>query len=362
MAKSSFFARFKQRPLIEIIVELTTGVERRLVKHLPFVVKNYRSIRVSPLKESLQSSTLIQKGSSYEYFDSSSGVMRQVCFTDRYTFSVTDVQADLYYGNIFLGQKVLVAESTIWSEFFLSAHFVPAVHGSKNIKSNEDALILASNSFYHFFLEDLPDFLRLYRSKPNATVVVWEHCPSYINEVLQLLGINSIAMQRFVSLERIIFLEKSKVIAPSAESVDVLREYFTSNVALISEKKKVYVSRLRDSRSPSHEEDLIRLLEATGEWTILSLSDLTFAEQLSHAQSATVWMGVHGAGMSWIAMLNPDSIAIEIGPAKMDCFQQLAYLCHIPFFRVECDANVSEPEEYIYRNVLAFIEENQQPE
>ena len=356
MGKSKYLSRLGQRPFIEILVEVITGLERRIVNHLPFSVKKYESIWSLSLNKILANNRLIESNSNYEYSDYSSGQKKQVSLSDRHLFSVTNVQADLYYGNIFSNEKVLIAESTIWSEFFLNAHFVPAAYGSKNIGLKTETLILASNSFYHFFLEDLPDFLRLYSEKPEINVVIWEHSPVYLKEVLLLLGIDSIATQRFVTLDRVTFLEKSKVIAPSRDAVDILRGRFNSDVCLASERKQIYVSRLGDSRSPSYERDLIRLLEDSGQWTVLNLSSLTFQEQLGYAQAAKVWMGVHGAGMSWLAIMNPKSVVIEIGPAKMDCFQQLAHLSQLAFHRVECGRGEPQPANYIFEKICAILE------
>ena len=41
---------------------------------------------------------------------------------------------------------------------------------------------------------------------------------------------------------------------------------------------------------------------------------MTFTEQLQLALDADLWVGVHGNGLSWIAMMEPGSAAIELWP------------------------------------------------
>jgi len=140
--------------------------------------------------------------------------------------------------------------------------------------------------------------------------------------------------------------------------VDLLRKYFKNAPSCNSDKNKVYISRLGDSRSPDYESELIRLLEKSGEWKILNLAKLNFREQISYAKSASVWAGVHGAGLSWIPFLNPTSIVIEIGPAKMDCFQQLAFLSDRSFHRIESENDTIHSAQQIFNEITAITRES----
>ncbi len=299
-----------------------------------------------------------EENSSYEYTDKSSGTQRSISHSSRKIFKLSDAIVDLYYGNVFNSKKVLISESTIWSEFYLASHVVPYPLGAKKVDfDNPSNIFLPSNTFYHFFLEDFPDFLRIYAKYPYANVIIWNHAPAYVIQALQSLNIDFVQTNRFLSLEAVTFVEKSKTVAPSAGSVQILKHFLSSHQMIRQIRSKVYVSRVGDARSPSYEKDLIRLLELSGGWTILNLGSLSFGEQLAYANSAKVWVGHHGSGLSWIPLLPKDAVIIEIGPAKMDCFQQLAFLSEIPFYRIRCKVEGSRCAESVHRSISKILGE-----
>ncbi len=354
----AFADRFRNRPLLEVVVEFLTGIQRRISKKFIFKVNQLQSLYDQDDGFLLEGGLPFEEISSYEYNDKSNGSRKIISHSSRRIFKLSDLIVDIFYGNIFNSKKVLISESTIWSEIYLASHVVPFPLGAKKLVFDKPAnIFLPSNSFYHFLLEDFPDFLRLFTKYPNANVIIWNHAPAYVIQALQSLNIDFVQANRFLSLETVIFVEKSKTLAPSAGAVQTLK-HFASSFQIVNQKRsKVYISRVGDARSPAYERDLIDLLELSGGWTILNLSRMSFGDQLAYANSAIVWVGHHGAGLSWIPFLPSEAVVIEIGAAKMDCFQQLAFLSQVPFYRVRSDAKNPRCAETVLRGITKILEE-----
>ena len=353
---SKLFRLVKSRPFLEIIIELSTGIERRMTSNLPFTVRSSESLyKLDPFTKK---EYLVAGSSRYEYIEEESNKSIVISQSERFAVIAHKVKVDLFYGNIFTKTKILIRESTVWSEYFLNHHKSPLPYGAI-YASDASRLqsILSSNSFYHFLIEDLPDLLRIFSFDPNIEIIIWSEAPSYVKDALELAGIKYLQFQRFIYLERVIFAEKSKSLAPTEFALVQLKKFFRPEKIVVkdSEKLQIYVSRMRDSRSPWYEAELIKLLEQSGEWIVLDLSLISFREQIKYARLAKVWAGVHGAGLSWISMLDPGSIAIEIGPRSSDCFEQLASLAKVDFSRLSVDEREIQSPEFVFNEMNKIL-------
>jgi hypothetical protein len=345
------------RSIAEFTVRAFTGIERRLIRKFPFSVKSFGSAYSKSLEDNLMRFSLFELNSSYEYLDVSTNTRRLVGHSSRNLIELEHVLVDLYYGNVFTHSKELVTESTIWPNSFISSHVMPVPIAARHVDTGlYGDVFLASNSFYHFLIEDLPDLLKLNDMAPEIRVLIWDCSPKYVAQALSLAGIKFSTAQRFVSLDSVRIIEKSKVVAPSQSSVSVLKNFLPQASKFSPPTQRVYVSRLGEDRSPCYERELIRMLEASGNWIVIKLGTLSFEEQLEQARSAKVWVGVHGAGLSWIPMLDPTAVIIEIGPAKMDCFQQLAFLSGITFFRIDGEVGKIDSAIQTYEAIYSILQ------
>jgi capsular polysaccharide biosynthesis protein len=98
-----------------------------------------------------------------------------------------------------------------------------------------------------------------------------------------------------------------------------------------TKNKKIYISRVYSSRSPSFELNLQEYLKSCG-WNIMIAEQLSLAEQIRAVSSAEVLMGVHGAGLSHALWMKPNTKLVEIRfPASPNCFVRLAKAADISY-------------------------------
>jgi capsular polysaccharide biosynthesis protein len=121
---------------------------------------------------------------------------------------------------------------------------------------------------------------------------------------------------------------------PYSKDISIVREHFGIHFSELIPGKKVYISRIGDSRSPTFELELIHLLETNG-WKIINTSKMTLAEQIAEVSSSEVLAGIHGAGLSGVNWMSPGTRLIEIGTDRfVRCFQRLAILNEIEYSRI----------------------------
>jgi capsular polysaccharide biosynthesis protein len=139
---------------------------------------------------------------------------------------------------------------------------------------------------------------------------------------------------RFVKCSEINFIsKKSDVGWPHPKDVTILRKHFNQYFTEVIPGKKVYISRIGDSRSPLFEIELIRLLKERG-WVVLDTSGMSLAHQIKEISSAEVLAGIHGAGLSGVNWMSSGTKLIEIASDKnIRCFQRLAILNDVDYFR-----------------------------
>jgi hypothetical protein len=128
--------------------------------------------------------------------------------------------------------------------------------------------------------------------------------------------------------------KKSSVGWPHPADLSILRKQFGNHFSGLIPGKKVYISRISDSRSPLFERDLIHLLENSG-WKIINTAKMSLAEQVAEISSAEVLAGIHGAGLSGVNWMSPGTKLVEIGTDRfVRCFQRLAILNDVEYFRI----------------------------
>jgi capsular polysaccharide biosynthesis protein len=121
---------------------------------------------------------------------------------------------------------------------------------------------------------------------------------------------------------------------PGPEVVSFLRSALKR-----SSSRNKYPRRILVSRSDSHhrkvvnEEELYKKLKPLG-FSRVSLTGMTFQEQIDIFSHAEVIMGIHGAGLSNIVFSNPGTKLIEIFPSSYvnSCFRVVALHCKMKYF------------------------------
>ena len=266
-------------------------------------------------------------------------------FSPRYLIRGSDISVDTMTGVVTLPNGNFVVESSSWSKQDLELNVVHQSRYFQEVKvSGVENVLLASNGFYHWLLEDLPLYLRLLKEKrqqgTSLNTFVYASAPSYVRDFLSWMNIEGVNVQRFASFEEMEFISRGDDTGwPRREDINILRDTFAPLFLEKKLDKKIYISRIKSTRTTHYERELTALLAADG-WTILYPETLSLTEQIQKISEARVLCGLHGAGLAGMVWMNSSATVIEISRATMSraCFARLANNCHLNYFWLSDDS------------------------
>ena len=254
-------------------------------------------------------------------------------FAVRYLYTVENVILDSLTGIVFSIDGKMIAESSSWPVSHLLLNSIPKPPRANRLKniSSPSPILLPSNGFYHWLIEDLPLFLFISKQLGSFSILEYENSPPYVRS-LQPTGNNAIRTPRFVHLDRYTFVSRggdTEWAHPT--DIEILMRTFANLMRAQESGKKIYVSRLNSSRSPVFERELTKLLKTQG-WEILSTEGMALDEQIKRLSSAETICGVHGAGLAGMVWLSPGSQVVELSPPNfVPCFSRLSEVCGLHY-------------------------------
>jgi capsular polysaccharide biosynthesis protein len=198
------------------------------------------------------------------------------------------------------------------------------------------AVLLPSNGYYHWLIEDLPLFLETLKHIPNPRILIYNRSPQFVKDFALSLNQQVSYISRFVNLNTISVINKG----PNTEwthplDVEILREHFAKNLLPRRDGLKIYVSREKSSRSPIFERELAQLLKKSG-WQIIFAEEMSLIEQIRTFSEAEVVCGVHGAGLSGMIWMKEGGKIIELSPEKfIPCFARMSIVSKHKYVRIE---------------------------
>jgi hypothetical protein len=275
----------------------------------------------------------------YSYSDYESGEELNHAFQSGYHLRIFDVTLDSETGILFTAGRKLIAESSSWSPEYLAATSQsrpPSIILDPKITEVRPLINLSSNGYYHWLNEDLPHFLHLRARLQESITLVSRKRPSYVTDFLETNSIEYFEVPRFVKCEAMdLVTNKSNVGWPHPKDISILREHFKGYFNTTIPGRKVYISRIGESRSPAFEAELIYILKENG-WIVLNAAKMSLREQIHEISSAQVLAGIHGAGLSGVNWLSSeDTQLIEIGDDRfVRCFQRLAEINNVKYKRI----------------------------
>ena len=168
-------------------------------------------------------------------------------------------------------------------------------------------------NFYHFLLEDLPRLLLLSREKGVTRLYSGAvRVPNFAKEILDILEIELVRTQRPMAFKRLWFVGRLGAgLAPSRLAAELLRGAFGTSGKRERSERKVYISRRNSQREYFDEAELQASLESVG-FETFSFESMKFSEQVELAESASLIVGPHGAGLANQVFMREGSSLLEI--------------------------------------------------
>jgi hypothetical protein len=197
---------------------------------------------------------------------------------------------------------------------------------------------LASATFYHFLLEEVPRLLLVLRERPDLPVLTLADPPDHVRSTIALLKDLGAIRGDVINLPSGLYRVPEYVFASAeqdsgfvrGESLRLLRalakQVVESDGSTAPQTgSKLFVSRKRASRSFSNETAVEAMLAQRG-FSVVYTEDLEVREEMLLFGQADVVVGSHGAGLSNIIWTRPGTRFIEIfSPRKFnDCYARLA--------------------------------------
>jgi hypothetical protein len=275
---------------------------------------------------------------TFNYKDFASGNESGKTFGPRFYLEVQNVFLDSLTGITYSSSREIISDSSSWSKEFLSAsaQLRPGFYTDQfSLEEDRDYVCLSSNGYYHWLVEDFPLYLATLRKFPKVQTLIYKEAPAYVRSALNSLGVEPIEINRFIRINRLIHVSRDSTVGwPIPSDIKELRQFAKPHMTAKEKTKKVYISRLTDSRSPSFESELVKHLEENS-WQILNASKMSLSEQIHTISSASTLAGVHGAGLSGIVWLNPGANVIELGTSRfVRCFNRLSAVVEVNYEKI----------------------------
>ena len=277
-----------------------------------------------------------------------------VYLNERFLISLQEVQVDTHTG-ICHFQRRIIHESSLWGAQYLLLTVIPRPILSKTLQFPKDVtpVLLPSIGYFHWLADELGPFLFALRNTQNPIVLYWEGAPNYVQDFLSKLPYKSLAVPRFVKLKEINFVTKQNQIGWSHKrDLEEVIEYFKPHISRTVSGKRLYISRMKSTRSTIFESSLIKNLEEKN-WVVVTLEEITLQEQVELISSAEIICGISGAGLANAIWLSEKSRVIEIAPDRFS--SSITKVCEN--LNIRHDIIFYENECFTHETIVSAIEE-----
>ena len=232
-----------------------------------------------------------------ECFDPRNGLRLGHFFNPRYEFMLHNIVVEPIQGLVYNLSGDFLAESTTWPIFQLYSAF-PWKPGNKfHPKEVRPAILVTSNRYGHWLLEDLGATLFLIEKYPDALILASKLAPKYVHDLLILLNREVKFLNGPTILENLHFITKSQDSGwmhpqdiSSIRNSTFIKPYLVNTPPTIP----VYASRRGLKRSPSNEKDIESHFRSLG-FEIAELHDMNFFDEISMLSQAKSLVSFHGS-------------------------------------------------------------------
>jgi hypothetical protein len=296
------------------------------------------------LDESQEISFQTRDGEFTHYFDRREIVTVNNCLLDLSTGRV--------YARFSKGEKYrLIKESTEWPQSQSIFAKSPPLKKIKRV-SGKFTVALTNNGFYHNFVEDFPNAIRLGGFRNNLASYYKE---PYKVEMVDLLGKGVHTSHNWVEVDALSFVSRGIDVGylhPS--NLKILREALKVELGNNSLIRNFYLSRRFSRRNLPNEQVLEEYLSNLG-FEIVYAERLSLREQAKKFSQANCIISPHGAGLV-NAIWSDSAKVIEIESSREinRCFEWQSLLLNQSYFRVFFEKN--EKIEDLIRKIAPLVE------
>jgi len=203
-----------------------------------------------------------------------------------------------------------------------------------------------SGNYYHWLVEAIPKLLATQLDLSAVVVVLPAHYRQwgFHAETLKHLGAE---VEFFDEVkERLffqqLFLPLNVSLGGTANPmfIRMIRERFRADAAAKEKGRKIYCSRaLATKRRIVNEAEVTDYLKREG-FEVVFWEKLSFSEQVQVAAQATILIGLHGAGLTNMMFMSPQSTVLELTRTREDnfCYEYLAHAADLQYHSLECES------------------------
>lgn len=336
----------------DLFWNFTRGVQST-IRRLHFPLSLSSKTKLSNLSFELANSETLVAHEVFEFRDNSTDSVKFFSFESRKVLTCNDAIVDLQSGIILDKSKGIIAESSPWSIEHLIANKLPSKAFPKRLipkySEEENVLKLASLGYYHFLIEELPSLLHLLGFFPERKVLIADKSPKYLFDIISELGLPHAVVKSLVNVPSVTYLSYQPSTGwPHPRDIAILRETFEHLfIGKNSAGNKLYISRNKSSRSPKFETELERVLTEKG-WQIVFAEDLDFREQVALFSSASIVMGIHGAGLANAVWMSPATTLIELKPEdRPPCYEKMAQVLNLRYSNLPLKSHIEAQQGQI---------------
>ena len=274
---------------------------------------------------------------------------RKKIFDTKYIYKISNALVASHSGVIILPEQEKVLLQSVgslnrllgWGRVFVDLLIDPL----KGMKVDDDVIVCPDTGYFHWLLEVMPNFVYTYQyNKDNLKIIVSPNANRYLIEALNyLLGEKAQKVIIKVSKKALVkniyfatFEDESGFVR--IKDISILRSAFKKLMKPTSPLKKIYVSRLKNSkRKIGNELEVEKKVSSYG-YEIVYAEELSFEQQIKTFSSASHIIGAHGAGLSNIVWCNPNVKLIEIFTHNNlhFCYATLALTMNLNYEYLEC--------------------------
>ena len=292
-------------------------MKRKLLQSLRFKPFNSISIhdREKPSIISKEFLASYSDSSFQEGVDIRNGQKRGHYFAERNVYRLKNVVLEPRQGILYSEFGNLIAESTTWNPLHQYLSFPWNFKKVSKFLKLDEAIILSSNPYGHWLLEDLPTTIVAMNFSPNATILVSRKHPKYVKDFLATTNRNILYLDGPTKVSSVILVEKSDDSGwmPKAD-LDSLLNYppFAEAMNVKMDKQvRVYATRKGLKRSPLNEGEIENLFLKFG-FQVHNLATMNLLEEITLLANCEILAGLHGSSFGNKIWMKDNSINLEI--------------------------------------------------